>query len=118
MNALLSFFRPNITKGIMFAILMLIAIGGFAQSWVFSGKDQGLPKPPLYDFYSFMPLWGIWMMLLVPLFIPYNILRMIGLDLLAGHGGIVWVIQIVYFYTMACALSLLWNRMRANNTLK
>ena len=54
------FLMPNWKKLVVFALFMLIAFAGSTQSWAFSGKDAGLPKPPLYDLFSPYPFWLIW----------------------------------------------------------
>jgi hypothetical protein len=41
----------------VFAVLLFIALAGYAQSWVFSGKDIGLPKPPFFDLLQPLPFW-------------------------------------------------------------
>ena len=55
------FFKPDWKKLVLFGVLILIAFAGSTQSWIFSGKDAGLPKPLFYDFFSPIPFWPIWM---------------------------------------------------------
>jgi len=52
---------------LIFGIFLFIAFAGHIQSWVFSGKDAGNPKPPFFDLLEPFPFWPIWGLLILPL---------------------------------------------------
>lgn len=73
MDALKQFFRPDWKKLAIFAIFLFIVFAGNTQTWAFSGRDMGEPKPLFYDLFRGIPIWTIWVMLLVPVFILSNL---------------------------------------------
>lgn len=75
-----------------------VALAGYIQAWVFSGKDMGLPKPPFYDLLNPFPFWPLWMMLILPL------------AFLKGPGWIFWPAQFIYFYFLASLIVFLFNK--------
>jgi len=112
----LQFLRPNWKKLVIFAVFAFIAVAGHIQSWVFSGKDMGLPKPPLFDLLSLFPFWLLWVSLLSPLALLSNGLIMIGgyeIDfVMGGQFWIVSIINAVYFYVISCLIIFIWNKFR------
>ena len=57
--------RPNRWKVFLFVLLGLIVIGGHMQSWAFASPEA--PKPTGYGVLSYLPLWPIATMVLLPL---------------------------------------------------
>jgi hypothetical protein len=105
------FFKPSPWKLLIFGVFMFIAFAGDTVSWCFSGKDAGLPKPILYDFLISSHLdilWVIWVELMLPLSLLSNILVSIGgyeTDfIMRGPHWLFWIIQIIYFYIIACII--------------
>ncbi len=64
MQAVKQVLKPDWRKMLLFAIFAFIAVGGHIQAWAFSDVP---PKPPLYDLLRPLPIWSIWMYLLLPL---------------------------------------------------
>lgn len=109
------FFKPDWKKIPVFVIFMFIAFAGHTQSWVFSGKDAGLPKPPLFDLLRPFPFWVIWILLLLPLGLISNVIVAVGgygADfIMGGPFWLFWIIQSVYFYTVSCLISFIWDKL-------
>src|SRR3989344_1814073 len=96
------FFKPDLRKIIIFMIFMFIAFGGQTQSWVFSDKDMGLPKPPLFDLLAPFPFWIVWVFLLAPLALLSNLIVAIGgydMDFIMREPfWLFGIINLIYFY--------------------
>jgi len=113
-KTVLQFLKPTWKRLAIFAVLAFIAMAGYIQSWVFSGKDMGLPKPPLFDLLSPFPFWLLWVFLLSPLALLSNALVMIGgyeTDfVMRGPFWIFSIVNLVYFYILSCLVILIWNK--------
>jgi len=72
------FLKLDLRKCIVFVLFIFIVFAGHTQSWVFSGKDIGLPKPPLFDLLAPFPFWIILVFLLLPLALLSNLIVAIG----------------------------------------
>jgi len=109
------FFTPDWKRILIFVILALVAFAGHIQSWVFSGKDMGLPKPPLFDLLAAFPFWVVWVILLFPLGMLSNVIVAIGgydVDfIMRGPFWLFWVIQLLYFYIISCVIASVWTRL-------
>ena len=112
MGKIIHFLRPDWKKLVLFGVLVFIAYAGFVQSWVFSGKDAGLPKPFLYDLLNPIPFWPIWMYLITPIFI------LTGGTLNFAPPWIFWIVNFVYFYLVCCAVVFFIERMSKNRAAK
>ncbi len=64
MRTILQFLKPDWRRALLFGLFAFIAIGGHIQSWAFSDVP---PKPPLYDLLRPLPIWPMWVTLLLPL---------------------------------------------------
>ncbi len=95
-DSIKQFFKPDWRKLVLFGVLLLIAYAGSIQSWVFSGKDSGLPKPLLYNLFNPIPFWAIWMYLLAPIFI------ITGGTLNFAPPWFFWIVNLIYFYVISC----------------
>jgi hypothetical protein len=93
------FLRPEWRRLLLFAILVAIAAGGQIQAWAFSDLP---PKPPLYDLLRPLPIWPIWMLLLMPLALVTWPLRLVGIDVMAGPPWLFLTANLLYFYLLAC----------------
>jgi hypothetical protein len=93
------FLRPEWRRLLLFAILVAIAAGGQIQAWAFSDLP---PKPPLYDLLRPLPIWPIWMLLLMPLALVTWPLRSVGIDVMAGPPWLFLTANLLYFYLLAC----------------
>ena len=96
--------RPDSRTALLFALFSLVALGGFVQASALSG-DQ-LSKPFVNDLLAPLPVWALWMYLLVPLAILSIPLRLVGLDPLSGPFWFFALANCVYFYLLSCALAL------------
>jgi len=114
-DAIKRFLTPDRKKILVLPVLMLVAFAGYIQSWVFSGKDMGLPRPPLFDLIAPFPFWVVWVVLLLPLGALSNVIVAIGgydADfIMRGPFWISWVIQLLYFYVVSCVIALVWARL-------
>ncbi len=114
------FFKPDRGKALIFITFMFIAYVGSIQRWAFSnGKDFGVPKPPLYDFFAPISFcWIIWVLLLWPLEPLSKILIAVGgyqTDfIMRGPEWLFWVIQVVYFYLLSCMMIFIWRKLHKN----
>ena len=104
------FLMPNWRKIPLFTIFTLIAVGGHIQSWAFSDVP---PKPPLYDLLRPLPIWPMWVFLQFPLMIVSLPLKIIGLDVMAGHFWLFVAAQALYFYLLSCLLVVSFERYKA-----
>lgn len=102
MHTLKEALRPDWRKILLFAIFISLAAGGMIQAWSFSEIP---PKPPLYDLLLPLPIWSIWMFLLIPLALLVFPLRLLGLDLLGGPSWLFMAASIIYFYLLSCLLA-------------
>ncbi len=100
------FFKPDWRKLTVLAIFFLIVYAGHIQSWVFSGKDLGLPKPRFYDILESVPFWEIWMYLLVPIFI------LTGGAFNSVPLWVIWIIYLIYFYALSCLIIFILDKSR------
>lgn len=102
------FFGPDWKKLTIFAIFLFIAFAGNTQTWAFSGRDLGEPKPLFYDLFLGIPFWTIWVMLLLPILMLSNlIVGVAGYKAdFVGRGPLwfVLLIHLVYFYILACLI--------------
>ncbi|MBG7609348.1 MAG: hypothetical protein IZT55_00640 [Anaerolineae bacterium] len=98
--------RPNREKIILLSLFMAIALGGMIQAWAFSDVP---PKPPLYDFVRPLPIWSIWMFLLIPLAILSSPLKLFGLNVMGGASWVFMTANLIYFYVLACFLSAIYG---------
>jgi len=103
------FLKPDWRKVLLFAVFALIAVGGHIQAWAFSDVP---PKPPLYDLLRPFPLWPMWVELLFPLIILSLPLRIVGLDVMAGHFLLFVAANVLYFYFLSCLLVVSFDRYR------
>ena len=110
MQSIKQVLRPDWRKALLFAIFALIAVGGHIQSWAFSDVP---PKPPLYDLLRPLPIWPIWVFLLMPLGVLSLPLRIIGLDVMSGHFWLFVAAQVLYFYLLSCLLAVSFDRCKA-----
>lgn len=104
----LRFFRPKKSQLIIFFVLLLITYGGVVQSYVFSAdQDFGVNKPFLYDLLSPFPFWLIFVVLIIPLLTPLEILlkfimQVFDVQYSLYEKPFYWVIVILYMYLMSC----------------
>lgn len=109
------FFTPDRNRILIFVMFTLVAFAGHIQSWVFSGKDMGLPKPPLFELLTPFPFWVVWVMLLLPLGLLSNVIVAIGgydADfIMRGPFWLSWIIQLLYFYVVSCVIASIWTRL-------
>jgi len=101
MRTIWQFLKPDWRRALLFGLFAFIAIGGHIQSWAFSDVP---PKPPLYDLLSPLPLWPVWVILLLPLALLSLPLRVVGLDLMAGPFWLFAAANGLYFYLLSCTL--------------
>jgi len=101
MQFVLCVLKPDCRKALLFALFAFIAIGGHIQSWAFSDIP---PKPPLYDLLRPLPLWPVWVTLLLPLALLSLPLRVVGLDVMAGPFWLFAAANALYFYLLSCIL--------------
>jgi hypothetical protein len=101
MQTLKQVLRPDWRKFLLFAIFVVIAIGGNIQAWVFTDVP---PKPPLYDLLRPFPIWPIWMYLLIPLALLVLPLRLLNIDVMGGPFWLFIVANITYFYLLSCLI--------------
>lgn len=110
------FVRADRRKFIIFATFMFIAFAGYTQSWVFSGKDIGLPKPLLFDLFAPFPFWIIWTTLLLPLGLLSNVIVAIGgykADfIMRGPFWLFVIINLAYFYMLSCLITFIWDKFK------
>ncbi len=104
MEGLVGFFKPDARKVGIFFLFVFVLIGARIQAWAFSGKDMGIPKPPLYDFLEPLPLWVLWVVLALPLILLSGAISSLGTGFVVP-GWIFWVSNLVYFYALSCAIS-------------
>jgi len=114
-EAVKRFFKPDWKRILVFVMLTLVAFAGHMQSWVFSGKDMGLPKPPLFELLAPFPFWVAWVVLLLPLGMLSNVIVAIGgydADfIMRGPFWLFWTIQLLYFYVVSCVIASIWTRL-------
>jgi len=114
-NAIKQFLRPDRKRILISALLVLVALAGYIQSWVFGGKDMDLPKPPLFDLLAPLPFWAVWVLLLLPLGMLSNAIVAIGgygADfIMRGPFSLFWAIQLLYFYVVSCLIASIWTRL-------
>lgn len=98
--------RPTKTKLILFAVFVVIMIGGDIQSYVFTdGEEYSVPKPPFYDIVNVFPFWPIWMLLTMPL----SLLSLIGISV-SVNKFMLFGSNIIYFYILASLISYLFEK--------
>jgi hypothetical protein len=105
------FLKPTPARLIMTAVLLLVAYGGYAQSWAFSGKDLAQRSPPLAGVFHPIPhLWELWVLLIAPLVLMF---RLVGAQHLfdAGTAWLFWTLQVLYFYLLSCVIVFLWDKL-------
>lgn len=108
----IKFLKPTPSKIIIFAFFMVIVAGGSVQTWAFSGKDMGTPKPFLYDILKPLPFWVLWMYLSLPLFVvsvPFSIV---------ASGPLFLPLNMIYFYTLASLMVSSYERYGSTFTKK
>ena len=96
-------FYQNKRMLILFCLFLVIAYGGYTQSWVFSDKDSGVPKPLLFDFLKPVPFWSLWMILSLPLIIITGFLTMIDITVSAVPQSLLMfiIVDVIYFYFLS-----------------
>jgi len=103
------FITPDWKRVVILAVFLFIAFAGYTQSWVFAGKDMGLPKPPLFDILAPFPFWVLWVISLFPLGMLSNlIVAALGYEadfIMRGPFWLFWAIQLIYFYVLSCTLA-------------
>lgn len=108
MDALKQFFRPDWKKLTVLAIFLFIAFAGNTQTWAFSGRELGEPKPLFYDLFGGIPIWTIWVMLLLPIIMLSNLIVAVAgynADFIGrGPWWFVLMIHLAYFYTLSCLI--------------
>jgi hypothetical protein len=100
-HRLFQFLKPDWRKLLLFALFVLVALGGRIQAWAFSDQP---PKPALYDLLKPLPIWPLWMLLLMPLALVSWPLRLAGIDIMGGPAWLFMASNLVYFYALACLL--------------
>jgi hypothetical protein len=110
-QAVSQFLKPEWRRLLLFALFLAIAVGGKIQAWAFSDLP---PKPPLYDLLRPLPIWPIWMFLLLPLALVTYPLRLVGIDVMAGSPWLFITANLIYFYLLSCLVmaGLDWARAR------
>lgn len=108
-NKIKEFFWPNEWKILIFSLFSFIVFAGHTQTWAFSGKDAGVPKPIFYDILQLFPFfWTIWVFLLLPLIFLSEILVFFGgynADfIMRGPYFLFIAINVVYFYSLSCLI--------------
>jgi hypothetical protein len=78
---------------------LTLVIAGMIQAWVFGDAPA---KPPLYDWLEPLPIWPLWMMLLVPLAVLVWPLRLLGVDVMGGSPWLFMSANLIYFYLLSC----------------
>lgn len=91
------FFRPDAVRITLLAVFLVIAFLGWRESAAFS--DHGATTPTA--------LWPIWMVLLAPLGLLLLLFRKAGfeIDLFRAAPVVFWIVQILYFYVLSCAIA-------------
>ncbi len=88
---------------------MTLAIGASIQGWT---PMQMEPKPLIYEYLQPLPLWPVWVALLLPIMVLFGVVHRLilpwGVDLRGGW----WLVQIAYYYLVACALTALGTRLQ------
>src|SRR5436309_63063 len=84
---------------LLFAVFVALTCGAYVQAWGFS--DSLEPKPPLYDLLEPLPLWSLWLVLMIPMALLNAPLRAVGMDLLAGSGVREPIVSLAYLYVVA-----------------
>jgi hypothetical protein len=109
-NDTIMFLKPTPARLTIAAVFLVIAYGGYAQSWAFSAKDLAHPPPPLMGLFEPVPyLWESWILLLVPLALLF---RLVGIQQFfdTGPAWFFWTVQALYFYLISCLFVFLWNK--------
>jgi hypothetical protein len=108
LGALKQFFKPDWKKLTLFAVFLFIAFAGNTQTWAFSGRDVGEPKPWFYDLFQGIPFWTIWVFLLLPVLMVSNLIVAVAgyqADFVGrGPWWVMLIIHLVYFYALACLI--------------
>ncbi len=99
------FIKPDWRKLVLFSVLLLIAAGGQIQSWGFS--DDPATKPPLYDLLRPLPLWFLWVLTMLPLFLLLAPLRELTPEINPQLGRFWWIGLVSYYYLGACFIAFL-----------
>lgn len=97
---------------ILLSVLLFIAFAGYTQSWVFSSKDSGVPKPLLFDILNHFPFWSLWMILLLPLIIISEFFTVINLNINLISQSPLWllvVVNVLYFYVLSRGIIMLYD---------
>ncbi len=111
MDGLVRFFKPDPGKAGIFFLFAFISFGAHVQTWAFSGKDMGIPKPPLYDLLETLPLWILWVLLALPLILLSGLISALAPGF-AVPGWVFWPANLVYFYILSCAISSVFGSRR------
>jgi hypothetical protein len=107
--------KPSWGKLFLFVFFIVVMVGGQIQAWVFSDLP---PKPPLYDLLRPLPIWPLWMFLLIPLSLSVLPLRLVGIDVMGGSAWLFLTANITYFYLLTCLIitGLNWVRSRLTSS--
>lgn len=96
------FIKPDWRKLALFGVLLLIAVGGQIQTWMFS--DDPSTKPLLYDLLRPLPLWFLWILTMIPLFLLVAPLREVTPEINPQIGRFFWIGLVSYYYLGACVI--------------
>lgn len=81
------FFRPDTLRIVLFVSFFVVAFFGWRESLAFSDGPAATTG-----------IWTIWIVLLAPLgLLPFDLFRSVPL--------IFWLVQIAYFYLLACVIA-------------
>lgn len=91
------FFRPDVVRITLLVVFLVIAFLGWRESAAFT--DDGVAVPTSF--------WPVWMVLLAPLGLLLLLFRKAGLefDLFRAAPVVFWIVQILYFYVLSCAIA-------------
>lgn len=117
--------KPNKITILIFVLFIFIMLGGSMQTWVFSDKDKGVPKPFFYDLIEPFPLWEMWGFILTPIGLLSSLLFAISgnkLDIISQVPE--WQLityQLIYYYLISCLLgnatTFLWKKYKKKHSL-
>ncbi|NCJ07565.1 hypothetical protein GS597_13805 [Synechococcales cyanobacterium C] len=106
---MLSLLRPTGWRLFWFGALVVLTLGAGVQGWT---PPHLAPKPPLYDLLRPLPLWPLWVFLMLPIMIPFSLMQRFisqwGIDLRGGW----WLVQLSYYYLAAGLLTAGMGRLR------
>jgi hypothetical protein len=109
------FLKPNLTKLIVWTIFIFIMIVGYSMTWAFG--DHSTPEPFLSQILggAGVPFWVIWSFLtlpLTPLWLATGVFTLINDSLWVLSSGLYVLIQLIYFYLLACFFTLMLKKLK------